>query len=144
MLYPSSLNVLSKRFTSQMQIYLVRKNRFVSLLFYIFYPSFDNFVQYRDFVCAKFYSWKNFIQSRELYSSKILSSLVHRFLSSVQTFIQCLDFYLVYRPLSSVETFIHSTEFYLVERRFYSVETFIQCRYFFPQPNSKKLHTLKL
>ena len=120
MFYPSSSNVLSKRFISKMQTYLVRKNKLLSLFFVFFYPSLDNFVQSGDFSCAKFCSWENFIQSRELYLSKILSSLVlHRFLSSVQTFIQCVDFYLVQRLLSIVETFIQCRDFYPVQRRFF-------------------------
>ena len=115
-------------------MYLVRKTKkmFVLLFFHIFYSCFDNFVYSGDFSSRKILFTENFIQSREFYPLKILSKLMHRLLSSAQTFIRCIRFYPVSRLFCRPQTFIQCEGFYPEHRYLYSVQTFIQCIDFYP------------
>ena len=130
---------LSQKCVRQMQTYLVRKSK--NVCFIIFHPFLDNFVQSREF-----YSWRilssleTFIQCRKFCSAQLSLEtfiqygffyLVWRLLSSMKTFIQCGDFYLAWRLLSSAENFIQYGDFYPVWKLLSSEETFIQCRKFY-------------
>ena len=138
-----------------MQIYLVRKSKnicFTIIPAWIILSSLENFFRVDFFLVWRILSTKNFIQSRESYRLRILSSLenfiysrdvylVYKTLFSIvslEIFLQYGDFYPVQWLLPRVENFIQCGEiysvqrFYLVQRLLFSEEIFIQCGDFYP------------
>ena len=107
MFYPSSSNVLAKRFISKMQTYLVRENKFLSLFFIFFILLWIILSGLEIFPVQIFVH------------GKILSSLENCIYQKFYQVWCCTDFYPVYRLLFSVQTFIQCRDFYPVQRRFF-------------------------
>ena len=99
-----------------MQTHLARKSRKYLFCYFLYFLSlFGQFCPvWRLLFMENFIHGKFYLVQRILCVKNLIKS-------TVDTFIQCQDFYL-----------IQCVDFYLVQRLLFSVDTFIQCRYFCP------------
>ena len=123
--FKSNFKLIKKVWKTNVNIFVL------ALIFYPFLNDFMKRIELGDFYAVR----------RILSSVETFLQCVDFYLNSEETFLQCVDIYPMRRLLSSIETFLQCVGFYTVWRLLSKAETFIHCRLFCLTKQRKTRHT---